>query len=160
MESIEKLEAARVEKLEQLAKSAGVTAVAKHILAEGPSGLTKADFNRMCNVDWQRDRQPNETYDQCFARHYSAPDTMDVRKAELLLDNFPVMVVGGGDAQDVDNPSAAVDAYEQLVRIGREKFSHLTPAQQFEKAFETHPELARQAHRRPAPTTSFPMPGR
>jgi hypothetical protein len=84
MESIEKLKAARVEKLEQLAKSSGAVAVAKHVLAEGPSGITKADFNRMCNADWQRDRRSGESYDQCFSRHYIAPEARDVRKADQM----------------------------------------------------------------------------
>jgi hypothetical protein len=160
MESVEKLEATRVEKLEQLAKSAGVVAVAKHVLAEGPSGLTKADFNRMCNTDWQRDRRSGESYDQCFARHYSAPDALDVRKADQMLGaaapyfDPQVQVVGGTDVNPND-PSAALAA---LHRIGRERWPDASEAVRFTRAFEANPELARKAHVRPSPTTSYEFP--
>jgi hypothetical protein len=161
MESIEKLKAARVEKLEQLAKSSGAVAVAKHVLAEGPSGITKADFNRMCNADWQRDRRSGESYDQCFSRHYIAPEARDVRKADQMLGaaapyfDPQVQVVGGEDARDVNDPTAALAA---LHRIGRERWPEASEAVRFTRAFEANPDLAKQAHVRPAATTVYEFP--
>jgi hypothetical protein len=167
LRDIEKLEAVRVEKLEQLAKSSGVFAVAKHVLAEGPSGLTNADFNRMCNADWQRDRRSGESYDQCFARHYSAPDAMDVRKADQMLKSMPFvadltpLVVGGEANRGGDvNPNDPSEAIAQLKQLGRDRWPTESESQQFERAL-TDPvnhKLARQAVPIPRATTSFPYP--
>jgi hypothetical protein len=73
---------------------------------------------------------------------------------------MPVLQVGGEDAQDVNDPSAAMEAYNELVRIGAERWSHLSPSQQFAKAFEANPTLAAKAHRRPqAPAGgAYPFP--
>jgi hypothetical protein len=73
---------------------------------------------------------------------------------------MPVLQVGGEDARDVDHASVAMEAYNELVRIGAERWSHLAPAQQFAKAFEANPQLAVRAHRRPvAPAGgAYPMP--
>jgi hypothetical protein len=166
MESIEKLKAARVEKLEQLAKSSGVVAVAKHVLAEGTSGLTPADFNRMCNTDWQRDRRSGESYDQCFARHYSAPDAMDVRKADQMLKSMPlnvtpVMVGGVAATHEAVNNTEQSEAYQQLVDMGeklRESAPFLSAGQAFARASEQRPDLLAKAHKRPGPTTSYEFP--
>ena len=151
MESIEKLKAARVEKFEQLAKSAGAVAVAKHVLVEGPSGLTKDDFNRMCNADWQRDRRSGESYDQCFARHYVAPENRDVRKADQMLPmSLTPLVVGGPDAmhQAVNNTESS-EAYADLQALGQQRWPDLSEAQQFTRAGEARPDLLAKAHVRP-----------
>jgi hypothetical protein len=70
------------------------------------------------------------------------------------------VVVGGADARDVDNATAAVRAYEEIVRIGREKFPFLPADQQFARVFEDskYAALAAQAHSRPAPTTIYRPP--
>jgi hypothetical protein len=151
MESIEKLEAALVEKYEQLAKSSGVVAVAKHVLVEGPSGLTKDDFNRMCNADWQRDRRSGESYDQCFSRHYVAPEATDVRKVDQMLKAMPFQVdlqplMVGGEANrggDV-NPNDPAEAIEQLKQLGRDRWPTASAADQFERAL-TAPEYHKLA---------------
>jgi hypothetical protein len=66
-----------------------------------------------------------------------------------------VQVVGGTDAQDVNDPSAALAA---LHRIGRERWPDASEAIRFTRAFEANPELARKAHVRPSATTSYEFP--
>ena len=45
-----------------------------------------------------------------------------------------------------------------LVALGKQRWPGLTSAQRFARAFETNPALAKRAHRRPGPSTSFPHP--
>jgi hypothetical protein len=151
-----------IKRYEQLAKSSGVVAVAKHVLVEGPSGLTKDDFNRMCNADWQRDRRSGESYDQCFERHYVAPENRDVRKADQTLTNFAPVFVGGFSAQNeaIDNTEQS-EAYQQLVDKAeglRASSPFLSTSQAFARASEQWPDLLAKAHKRPAPTTSYAFP--
>jgi hypothetical protein len=67
--------------------------------------------------------------------------------------------VGGEDAMDVDDPSAAI---AQLKALGARKWPTANELEQFERAL-TDPAnraLAAKAHRRPEPTTTFPFPQR
>jgi hypothetical protein len=70
-----------------------------------------------------------------------------------------VQVVGGADAQDVDDPSAAIEALHEL---GRKLYPELTEAQAFDKVFtdQANRVLAEKAHRRPAPPVNgaYPFP--
>jgi hypothetical protein len=73
---------------------------------------------------------------------------------------LPVQVVGGTDAQDVDDPQAALDAYARLQEIGRQRWPDASEAVQFTRAFEANPALAVKAHKRPtAPAGgAYPFP--
>jgi hypothetical protein len=84
-----------------------------------------------------------------------------LKAADFSVFDIKPVVVGGTDAQDVDNATVAVRAYEEIVRIGREKFPFLPADQQFARIFENknYAALAAQAHRRPGPTTIYEMPG-
>jgi hypothetical protein len=44
---------------------------------------------------------------------------------------------------------------DELTAIGKQRWPSLSRPQQFARAFETNPELARRAHVRPGPSTSF-----
>jgi hypothetical protein len=83
------------------------------------------------------------------------------KAAEFSVFDIQPVVVGGADARDVDNATAAVRAREEIVRIGREKFPFLSADQQFARVFEdrNYAALAAQAHSRPQPTTIYAMPG-
>jgi hypothetical protein len=83
--------------------------------------------------------------------HRSAFDLMPVERR----------MVGGEDACDVHPGEETNKAYEQLVQLAeaqRAAAPFLSTAQAFERAFKANPQLARKAHRRPEPTTSFPFP--
>jgi hypothetical protein len=59
-------------------------------------------------------------------------------------------------AAEIERDSRA--AMDELTKIGKARWPNLTSAQRFARAFETNPELARRAHRRPGPSTSFQHP--
>jgi hypothetical protein len=82
------------------------------------------------------------------------------KTAEFSVFDIKPVVVGGEDARDVDNATAAVRAYEEIVRIGREKFPFLPADQQFARVFEdkNYSALAAQAHQTPGPSTVYAMP--
>jgi hypothetical protein len=71
------------------------------------------------------------------------------------------LVVGGVEAAHaaVDDTEQS-EALAQLKQLGRDKWPSASEAQQFANAFTdpVNKELAAKAHRRPAPTTSFPFP--
>src|SRR5262249_51255108 len=59
-------------------------------------------------------------------------------------------------AQDQADSEAAC---RELSAIGKKNWPSLTPAQRFARAFETNPELAKRAHKRPSVfSTSYPHP--
>jgi len=66
-------------------------------------------------------------------------------------------VVGGADARDVDDPSAALEALHEL---GRKLYPQLRDDMAFAKVFEDpkYAALARKAHVRPSPITSYAWP--
>ncbi len=107
-----------------------------------------------------------ERPDQAFARYYSAPENLDVRKAIQLTKGFPRLMetvptsteVG---ATDVEDDSA--EAYDKLVEMAEEQRRRaptLTVAQAFARVFAdpANAKLAAAAHRRPAPTTNYEFP--
>jgi hypothetical protein len=104
--------------------------------------------------------------DRAFAKLYEAEESVRracsiAKAAEFNVFDIRPVVVGGEAARDVDNATAAVRAYEEIVRIGREKFPFLSADQQFARVFEdsNYTALAAQAHQRPGPTTIYAGPG-
>jgi hypothetical protein len=100
--------------------------------------------------------------DRAFAKLYA--EEIAVRKAiaiakamPIQVDFTPPMQVGGEDARAVNDPSKAV---AQLQELGRSRWPDASEAQQFARAFAdpANAELARKAHQRPAPTTSYEFP--
>jgi hypothetical protein len=80
-----------------------------------------------------------------------------------VFDIRPVVVTGPDamrEANDDTEQSAALRAYEEILRIGKEKFPFLSADQQFARVFEdkNYAALAAQAHRRPGPSVVHPMP--
>jgi len=74
-------------------------------------------------------------------------DAIEIAKGALLADAVTA-------AAEKD----AAEACAELTKIGKARWPSLTPAQRFARAFETNPEIAKRAHRRPGPSTSFPQP--
>jgi hypothetical protein len=97
---------------------------------------------------------PNMSADRAFAKLYENPDVWRacaIAKAASWTSAAPVLdpqlrVVTGEDAQDVNDPNAAMEA---LHEIGRLKWPELSEAQAFTRAFESRPDLAAKAHVRP-----------
>jgi len=165
--------AAKTEKKEQPMKSLtsilkdnGPIAVAKHVVATGHTfGISEAEYVKAAS------RYASELYglpgDRAFAKLCDESDGDVVRAcgklkaAEFNVFDIEPVVVGGEDARDVNDPSAAVRAREEIERLGREKFPFLSADQQFARIFEdkNYAALAAQAHSRPQPTTIYAGPG-
>jgi Arc/MetJ-type ribon-helix-helix transcriptional regulator len=154
-----------MESLTAIMKDAGPIAVAKHIVATGRAfGVSESAFVE------EASRRASEMYglpgDRAFAKLCETDGDVVracgvLKAAEFSVYDIKPVVVGGEDARDVDNATAAVRAYEEIVRIGREKFPFLSADQQFARIFtdRNYAALAAQAHKRPAPTTIYEMPG-
>jgi hypothetical protein len=131
---------------------------------------------RLCEGICERQRAPCDEHelvavltkhvgdDRAFAKLYEAEESVrracGIAKAtEFSVFDIKPVVVGGADVNPND-PSAAVRAYEEIVRIGREKFPFLSADQQFARIFENknYAALAAQAHQRPGPSVVHPMP--
>jgi len=158
------------ERWQDIVKSHGVNGlveVAKNITEEQKSfGISEEEFVKLIDSA-ARATYPAlgvNAFETVYTRNPVLASAISVIKAglaeQLFNGGLPVHVVVGADARDVDDPSAAMKAYDELVRIGRERWGHLSAAQQFEKAFEANPELARAAHQRPtAPVGgAYPYP--
>src|SRR5262249_24484409 len=165
--SKEELEAERTEKLREVVKAYGITALAKQIVADGSSyGIDEHEFTKLATAHAQRlypDMSPAVAFEKLFSD--SSEDGVILREAHSIaktvyaapMYDLKPMFVGGEAALDVDDPSEAI---AQLQRIGAQKWPTASEAQQFENAFTdpANAELARKAYRRPAATTLYPFP--
>ena len=155
------------EKLSDLVKRAGITAVAAQIVkADSAFSIDEHTLTQL-TIEHAKREHPQLTDAQAFAKVYSAQDeggvilrkAFNVVKAAGAAPYFDLkpQFVGGEDALDVDDPSKAI---AQLTEIGRQKWPTASEAQQFENAFTdpANAELSRKAYRRPAATSIYPFP--
>jgi len=139
----------------------GIIAIAKVIAAGNDAcGLDEATFTQLITSEAVK-RFPNMRPDAAFAALYTGPDGLALRKAMPIVVSLQPMTSGSVEEQRtaVDDTEQS-EAYKQLMEIGRQKWPTASEAQAFARAL-TDPEnaeLANKAHRRPAPTTSFPFP--
>jgi len=139
------------EKLSDLVKRAGITAVAAQIVkADSAFSIDEHQLTAL-TIEHAKREHPQLTDAQAFAQVYSAQDEGGVilRKAFSIARNATLQT-------DVDD---SAEAMRELQAIGKRDYPGRSSHQQFAKAFEANPELARRAHRRPsAGSTSFPYP--
>jgi hypothetical protein len=155
----------RITELHDIMKhNGGPLALAKHICESGAHGISESEFTAAVTRHAQA-AHPELSSDRAFAKIYESEIILRracqvLKAAEFSVFDIKPVVITGADARDVENATAAVRAYEEIVRIGREKFPFLPANQQFARIFEdaNYAALAAQAHRRPSATTSFPMP--
>jgi hypothetical protein len=158
--------------LEDIAKSHGVDGVveiAKNIVeAEKSYRITEEEFVKLIDTA-ARVTHPElgaRAFEKVYERNPLLARAISVIKAGLaeqrLSGGMPVQVVGGKDAQDVDDPSAALEAYARLQEIGKQRWPTASEAQQFANAFADpkNAALAQRAHKRPtAPVGgAYPFP--
>jgi len=139
------------DKLRDLAKRAGIVAICKVLVEDDDAhGISEHELTELVTEQAKRDH-PDLSAAQAFARAFSAQDEAGIilRRAFNVCKNSALQA-------DVDD---SADAMRELVEIGERRWPSLTTAQQFARAFETNPELARKAHRRPSVfSTRFPFP--
>jgi hypothetical protein len=156
----------RTEQLQSIVKQhGGVHAMAKLFVAANKAfgGVTEAEFTKLIDDEAQKTRMAGERPASAFARYYSAPENLELRKAIQITKNVSLepVQVGGADAMDVDTDrSKAMLQLQALAEQQRQRSPTLTPAQAFERVFtdQANAELAARAHRRPAMTTNYSFP--
>jgi hypothetical protein len=121
-------ETMRGDNLESILKDCGPVRLCKGIVERQRSPCTEAELVAVLTKHAGGDR--------AFAKLCETePNVLRAcsiaKAAEFAAFDDTPMVVGGADARDVDNATAAVRAYEEIVRIGREKFPFLRADQQF-----------------------------
>jgi hypothetical protein len=116
----------------------------------------------------QKTRRQGDSPDQAFARFYSAPDNLELRKAIQIVKSAPQQSlapeqVSGNDAFDTsvaDSSAKAMKQLQDMAEAQRARAPTLTIAQAFARVFEdpANADLAAKAHRRPTPTTAYAFP--
>jgi len=139
------------DKLRDLAKRAGPIAIAKVIVEDDNAyGISEHELTTLVVECAKRDN-PDLSEAQAFARVFT-----DQSEAGVVLRKAFQVVKASACAADTADADAAM---RELVAIGKSRWPSLTTAQQFARAFETNPDLAKRAHRRPSVlSTSFPFP--
>ena len=138
--------------LSAVVKAYGLTALTKYMTSEGTSfGVSESELTTLATEHAKR-VYPDDRGDVAFAKFYSSEDGASLRRAIEIAKNASFT----GDAEAEADAAAAC---RELQAIGKARWGSLTPSQQFARAFETNPELAKRAHRRPSVFgTSFPFP--
>jgi hypothetical protein len=150
-------------------KSAGIAATCAQIVAKGSTSISEEEI---CSAVGKIavERWPELSESQAFSRIYTASseEARVLQKAIAIaklspFDIRPTMV-GGLDATHEANDSEQSEASRQLADMAEKlRAASATPLsadQAFARVF-TDPKnavLAAKAHRRPSPTTTFPMP--
>src|SRR5262249_5012965 len=155
------------QKLSDIVKRVGITALAKAIVDEDSAFSIDEHQLTALTIEAAKRDHPQLTDAQAFAAVFTAQDeggvilrkTFHVVKAAGAAPYFDLkpQFVSGEDALDVDDPSKAI---AQLKELGRQKWPSESEAEQFTRAFTdpANAELAAKAHRRPAATTLYPFP--
>src|SRR5262249_13252548 len=139
------------DKLRDIAKRYGIGAIAKSIVEDDHAySITEHELTDLVIECAKRDH-PGLSDAQAFTKVFTAQD-----EGGIILRKAFNVVKSTSHAADVDD---SAEAYRELEAIGKRDYPGLSSHEQFAKAFEAHPELAKRAHRRPsAGSTSFPYP--
>ena len=154
--------------MRDFAKSAGgMQSIAKHVIEKGTTTLTEHEFTTLLQEHAKLHKAAGESDGAAFSRIFSAPESIDIRRAHAITKNTPAPMmsidpvqVGGKDATDVNDARKAYDQLTALAEEQRRRSPGLSSAQAFARVFE-NPEnvsLAARAHRRPSATTSYEFP--
>jgi hypothetical protein len=151
--------------LRHIAKRYGLARVCKMIVMENSShGITEHELTELIDKEAQTTRKAGERPEAAFARFYSAPENVELRKAIQIAKSFPRLLdleptqVGGRDATGVNDASEAYDKLTAMADELRRRTPELSPSQAFARTFEANPDLAARAHKRPTATTDYAFP--
>lgn len=162
--------AQRAQAIALIVKQHGFATVCKHIVDQGKSALTEFELTRLATAEAMKSHKPGESEAQAFTRLYTAPESLELRKAIAIAKNVSAQQIdddGDGDRDtletvddDGDDQERAYQEMEQLAEVRRRDNPSLSKAQAFAAAF-TDPanhELAKRAHRRPTAISGHPFP--
>jgi hypothetical protein len=135
---------------------------------ETPAGITANQLTKIWFEEVQHDRRPNETREQCFARHYKDPesrpmwDALDALNKHLPYEatrayakaNGPRTVGHGEYLAEMakTDPADALGELNKLAATYRRSNPALTKAQAFTEVYKSNPELAQAERRQNRPT--------
>jgi hypothetical protein len=149
----------RTTELRDIAKAGNIVAVAKAIADENRSyGISESEFTGLV-TEHAKARYPELRPDAAFAKVWadSGAEGLALRKASVVLKETPWVepirvdytprMVGGASARDLSDQS---EALRNLAELGQQRWPGLSKEQQFARAFESRPDLAVKAHRRPS----------
>ena len=78
----------RTEQLRSIAKDYGVAKLAKHLVADNDAhGITEAELTSLIFEEAKKHMLPGERPNSAFARFYSAPENLELRKAIAIAKN-------------------------------------------------------------------------
>jgi hypothetical protein len=137
--------------LSSVIKTHGIGALCRHIIKSASSfGIDEHQLVSLATEDANR-RYPSDTpamaFSKLFMESSELREAIEIAKGAALQDAV---------AAEIEKDSRA--AMDELVAIGKARWPNLSPSQRFARAFETNSELAKRAHRRPGPSTSFAHP--
>jgi hypothetical protein len=149
------------QKLSDLVKRAGITAVAAQIVkADSAFSIDEHTLTQL-TIEHAKREHPQLTAAQAFAKVFSAQDEGGVilRKAFNVVKaaTFTPIVVDG-NADNPDDAREASQALSRLVEEQRARAPWMTAEQLYEEVMRKNPELTVRAFRRPAITSVYPFP--
>jgi hypothetical protein len=161
-------ETSNMDSFEKMVKDRGIVAVAKTMVDEQRAyGIDETKFTQLATEHAQR-LYPNDRPDTAFAKLFSGngPDGVVLRKAHAIAKSagpmFDMTIVSPGDeTRRTVNDTEQSEAYQALQSLADKLHAAATgmsKEQAFARAFESRPDLAAKAHRRPQATTFFPHP--
>jgi hypothetical protein len=124
--------ATREQNLQQLAKDFGPIKLAKHLIENGPSGLSEHEFTAMVDA---YAKSKGTTFVKMFCA--MDDDGLAIRKATQVLKGF-----GTGPTRAAVAGGTAYDALLVKADELRRREPGLTKEQSFAKAYQQNPELA------------------
>lgn len=154
-------------------ESGGLLRVAKVIAVTGDAnGISEHELSALAFEEAKKHALPGERPNTAFARWYSEPAQLDLRKAIQIAKSTPVdkaypqlmdmkpVTVETGSSATADDSAEAYAQLQTMANAMRARSPELTIAQCFARVFEdqANAALAAKAHRRPSATTSYAMP--
>jgi hypothetical protein len=102
-----------------------VVVISKHIIDNGASGISEHEFSQMIMGHAKLNKRANESDTAAFARIFSAPENIELRKAHAItqssfpnmMDTTPVTVETGSTLVSDDSAKA----YEQLMALAEKQ---------------------------------------
>ena len=99
--------------------------IAKHVIEKGTTTLTEHEFTTLLQEHAKLHKAAGESDGAAFSRIFSAPESIDIRRAHTITKNTPAPMmsidpvqVSGKDATDVND---ARKAYDQLTALAEER---------------------------------------
>lgn len=131
------------------------------------TAVTEHEFTEMLMEHAKVNKIAGESDAAAFARIFSAPESIDIRRAHVICKSTPTNVVdlkpaqvSHNDAVDGEDSAAAYEKLQKMAIELQRSSPGLSEAQAFSKVFTdpANAALSEKAHRRPSATTNYAFP--